>query len=127
MGAFGKLQAYRFGILLSRPFTEWDAFKLGLIDEKGERLKRPVTSQEKNALDVFENLVRKIKKLLIKYIPDTRFLQFLIAAYLLKNESKDDINNVMLEIIEGLKEKETEILFNVLSVMVEIEDFKTDF
>ena len=32
MGAFSKLQAFRFAALLSRPFDEWDAFELGVID-----------------------------------------------------------------------------------------------
>ena len=120
MGAFGKLQAYKFGILLSKPFPEWDAFKLGLIDNKGEILKRPITPDEKNSLDTFENLVRKIKKLLIKYIPDTRFLQFLIAAYLLKNESNCD---TLSDICDELTDKEKEILYNTLSDLCTIKGF----
>jgi len=121
MGAFGKLQAYKFAILLSRPFTEWDAFKLGIINEKGEILKRPVTSEERNSLDTFENLVRKIKKLLVKYIPDTRFLQFLIAAYLLKNENEYDI---FTKITEELSIKEQDMLHGILNDISSMKNLK---
>ena len=121
MGAFGKLQAYKFAVLLSKPFTEWDAFKLGIINEKGEILKRPVTSEERNSLDTFENLVRKIKKLLVKYIPDTRFLQFLIAAYLLKNESEYDI---FTKITEELSIKEQDMLHGILNDISSMKNLK---
>lgn len=112
MGAFNKIQAFRFSALLAKPFEKWDAFTLGIIDEDGNVVKKPSTPEEKKSLDAFENLVRKIKKILLKYIPNKKLFSFLIAAYLLKTES-DSI--IISEINNKLDENELKILHNVLS------------
>lgn len=109
--AFSKLQAFRFATLLSKPFKDWDAFALGVIDEKGNLLKKPATSQEKKSMDAFENLIRKVKKILVKYIPDTRLFQFLVATYLLKTESRDE---KFAEMIDALTEKERDMLYSLI-------------
>lgn len=118
MGAFSKIQAYRFASLLSKPFQEWDAFKLKLIDEKGNIIKKPKSSEEKKSMDSFENLVRKIKKLLIRYIPDTRLFQFMIGTYLLKTEDKDNYTseekNCIEELNKELNDKDKKILYGII-------------
>ena len=120
MGAFSKLQAYNFAILLARPFEDWDAYKLGIIDENGDIKKTPVTREEKNSLDTLENLIRKIKRILLKYLPSKKLISFLIAAYLLKNESNNDGYFTLEEIEcidkinEYLNDKEKDMLYNVL-------------
>lgn len=48
--------------LLRKPFEEWTAYKLGLINGQGEVLKRPKTEEEKNAYTPFHASVRQIKK-----------------------------------------------------------------
>jgi len=116
MGAFNKLMAYTFAILLSKPFPKWKAFELGLIDEKGKMIKKPVKPEEKKALGVFENLIRKIKKLMIKVIPDNRFLTFMITAYLLKSEEKGSKYDEFREELSGiLTDEEEEILKTTLA------------
>ena len=116
MGAFNKLMAYTFAILLSKPFPKWKAFELGLIDEKGKIIKKPVKPEEKKALGVFENLIRKIKKLMIKVIPDNRFLTFMITAYLLKSEEKGSKYDEFREELSGiLTDEEEEILKTTLA------------
>jgi len=60
---------YKFIKLLSKPFSEWDAFKLGIIDERGNILKSRKslsTLAERRAFGLFENMVRKLKMLLEK-------------------------------------------------------------
>lgn len=115
MSVLSKLQAYRFASLLSKPFKDWDAFTFGLIDEKGNILKKPKSKQEKKSLDVFNNLIRKIKKLLIKYIPDTSMFQFLVAAYLLREEKIDKEEKIiMAELNNILTDKEREKIYNIL-------------
>ena len=41
---------YQFVKRLATPFKETKAFELGLIDEKGKRLKKASTRDEKNAM-----------------------------------------------------------------------------
>jgi len=120
--AFSKLQAFRFATILSKPFEEWDAFKFGLIDEKGNFIKKPKTKEEKKSLDAFTNLIRKIKKLLIRYIPDNKLFQFMIAAYLLKTESNDDFKNgLYIKIFEEINDTEEKMLYNVLDTASKID------
>jgi hypothetical protein len=49
---------------LNKDFTEFEAYKLGLINEKGEKIKDPVTITEKAALSVETKTILKIKKYL---------------------------------------------------------------
>lgn len=49
---------------LLKPIEKTDAYKLGLINEKGKRIRRPKTSEEKKAYTLLDKLVFKLKKLL---------------------------------------------------------------
>ena len=59
---------FRFLKMLTTPFDETDAFKLGIIDKDGKRIKskKVETSGEKSAYSSFHRLVFNIKKLLAK-------------------------------------------------------------
>lgn len=115
MSAFNKLKAYEFAIKLSRSFEKWDAFELGLIDKDGELIKRPKTKEEKDSLDTFDNLIRKVKRLLLKYIPGKNLFSFIISAYLLKQEGIiNGNNNVIDEINEILSDDEQACLITNL-------------
>lgn len=48
--------------LLKKPFTEWTAYKLGIIDGQGEVLKNPKTAEELQAYSPFHRSVRHIKR-----------------------------------------------------------------
>lgn len=110
---------YRFILLLKEKFIDWPAFKLGLIDKKGELLKKPKTKEEKAALDGLTNLVRKLKKILVKYIGDSKMLGILITAYLMKNEIYDPLG-LEIEINSELTEEEQEKLFEMLNCTLEV-------
>lgn len=112
--AVSSYLAYEFCGLLRKPFKKWRAFKLGLINEKGEVLKTPQTKVELDALGRLENLVRKLKKLLVKYIGDNSMLNFLIAGYLLKQESVDNFP----DLCNNFTEDEEQFL---LALLTEIE------
>ena len=57
---------YQFIKRLSTPFDETDAFRLGLIDEKGKRLKKASSKDEKNAMTYFDRMIFNMKRLLFK-------------------------------------------------------------
>ena len=57
---------FRFLRQLVTPWNETDAYKLGLIDENGKKLKSPQTAEEKDAYTLFFRLVYNIKRLLNK-------------------------------------------------------------
>ena len=118
---------YRFIKLLVTPFEKTDAFKLGIIDEKGNRIlppkpkvgawdKRPkslTTVEEKNAYTILHKLVFNIKKLFAK-VPGlrTKLGTYATALFLLKDtfkESVDDPDVFEKEFMKYLKEQGYEI------------------
>lgn len=106
---------YKFLLLLKRPWTEWDAYKLGLIDDKGNLERKPKTKDEKEALDKMTNLVRKIKRILGKYIPNEKLLNFLVTVYLLKETPDNPVySDLSTKLRSYLSEDENNTVYNIL-------------
>ena len=117
---------YRFIKLLTTPFEKTDAYKLGIIDEKGNRVMPPPvagvrqtkpatlgTTAEKNAYTILHKLVFNIKKLFAK-IPGlrTKVGTYAAALFLLKDtfkESVDDPDMFEKEFMKYLKEEGVEL------------------
>lgn len=59
-----SLYAYRFVRLMSKSFSEWKAFDLGLIDERGNLIRRPKSEEEKSSYTPFHAAVRSFKRTL---------------------------------------------------------------
>ena len=113
---------YRFLKLLTTPFEKQDAFKLGIIDEKGNRIKKPKSSQPavelnttelKNSYTILHKLVFNIKKIFEK-VPGlrTKVGTYAAALFLLKDtfkESVDDPDMFEKEFMKYLKENNIEL------------------
>ena len=117
---------YRFIKLLVTPFEKTDAFRLGIIDEKGARvMPGPIagvrqtkpeplrTTEEKNAYTILHKLVFNIKKIFEK-VPGlrTKLGTYAAALFLLKDtfkESVDDPDMFEKEFMKYLKEEGYEI------------------
>ena len=117
---------YRFIKLLTTPFNKTEAFKLGIIDEKGNRvMPEPVggvrqtkpatlgTTSEKNAYTILHKLIFNIKKIFSK-VPGlrTKVGTYAAALFLLKDtfkESVDDPDMFEKEFMKYLKEQGCEI------------------
>ena len=113
---------YRFLRLLTTPFEDTDAFKLGIIDEKGNRVKLPKstkpavelsTSELKGAYTILHKLVFNIKKIFNK-VPGlrTKVGTYAAALFLLKDtfkESVDDPDVFEKEFVKFLKENDIEL------------------
>ena len=113
---------YRFLKLLTTPFTKMDAFKYGIIDKDGNRIKKEnsdevavdlTTSQLKNSYTILHKLVFNIKKIFAK-IPGlrTKVGTYAAALFLLKDtfkESVDDPDMFEKEFVKFLKENNIEL------------------
>ena len=77
----------RFLRLLTTKFEDTTAFKLGLIDKDGKKLKKPQTSEERSAYNTFHRLVFNLKKLLAK-VPggSSKLASYASALFLIKEE-----------------------------------------
>tara|TARA_R110001599_G_scaffold69059_1_gene194546 strand:+ start:137 stop:751 length:615 start_codon:yes stop_codon:yes gene_type:complete len=112
---------YRFLKLLTTPFEKTDAFRLGIIDDNGNRIKKPKSTQpavelatveQKNAYTILHKLVFNIKKIFQK-VPGlrTKVGTYAAALFLLKDtfkESVDDQHMFEKEFMKYLKENNIE-------------------
>lgn len=109
--------AYRFIRILTTPFEKSDAFKLGIIDNKGNRIKKEnsskpavelTTSELKNAYTILHKLVFNIKKIFAK-VPGikTKVGTYAAALFLLKDTFKEHFEDprfIEKTFLEYLKE-----------------------
>jgi hypothetical protein len=112
---------YRFLRLLTTPFKDTDAFKLGVIDDKGNRIRKPkssqpavelTTSELKNSYTILHKLVFNVKKLFNK-VPGlrTKVGTYAAALFLLKDTFKEHVEDPDMfekEFMKYLKENNVE-------------------
>lgn len=113
---------YRFLKLLTTPFEKMDAYRLGIIDERGNRVLKPKstkpavelsTTELKNAYTILHKLVFNIKKIFNK-IPGlrTKVGTYAAALFLLKDTFKEEVSDPDVfekEFIKFLKEEGIEL------------------
>ena len=86
----------RFLRLLTTPWEETNAYKEGLIDDQGKKLRKPVTEKDKSVYNMFHRLVFNVKKLINK-VPGGKSKIASYAAALLLIKEKYDISDKNLE------------------------------
>ena len=111
---------YRFLKLLTTPFNKTDAFKFGIIDKDGNRIKKEDgsvevlrTPDEKGAYTILHKLIFNIKKLFGK-VPGlrTKVGTYAAALFLLKDTFKEHVEDPDVfekEFMKYLKEEGYEL------------------
>ena len=114
-GAADTVYAFRFIRMMVMDWKSWDAYKEGIIDENGKRLKEVKldTDSKRSAYTPFVRLVANIKRLTAK-IPGggSKLGSFASALYLVKEKAnlsekglKDICEKCDIEILDFLNEK----------------------
>ena len=113
---------YRFLRLLTTPFEKTDAYKFGIIDDKGNRIKKPNSSKPavelntaelKNSYTILHKLVFNIKKLFAK-VPGlrTKVGTYAAALFLLKDTFREQVEDPDMfekQFMKYLKENDVEL------------------
>ena len=111
---------YRIIKDLATPFDKTDAFKTGLINKKGERLRdstgkkvKAETKAQKKADNYYFRFIRNLKRLMSKVGLGSRLATFAAAMFLIKEEMEKkhtltedgfkDEDLVLEEIVKGIK------------------------
>jgi len=104
---------YRIVKDLSTPFNETDAFKAGLIDDKGKKLKKAESKEEKEASSYYNRFILNIKRMLSKVGLGSKLATFAAALFLIKEEQErnhilteesfKDENAVLEEIVRNIR------------------------
>ena len=100
-GALNLYFIYKFLRILTTPFASTEAFKLGIIDEKGKILKKKSklkTIEEKEAYTMMHRLVWKLKRLMEK-VPfgKSRLASYAAALWLIKEDKNFHGNDKELQ------------------------------
>jgi hypothetical protein len=94
--------AYRILRMLTTPFEETDAFKLGIIDNKGRELMRMSqlhTADELNAYSILHRMVFRIKRIIEKVpVDNKKLVTFAAALSLVKENYQSNCEPIDLEL-----------------------------
>mgnify|MGYP001379483156 CR=1 FL=1 len=93
--AIDFFMVYQFVKRIATPWEEMDAYKVGLIDDKGKKLRKAKTPEEKKAMTPFDRLTINIKRIFAKFGLGSRMASFGAALLLLKEQ--DNVNPRLLE------------------------------
>ena len=115
MGAVDLWMVYSFIRRLVTPFSEWEAYKLGIIDERGNILKKRRElrrQEERRAFGVFDVLILNLKKLLER-LPagQTRLASYAAALWLIREHKAFTPNSLLTESTSDKEIQETVNLF----------------
>ena len=104
-GVANLIFTYSFLKRLVTPFNETDAYKLGIIDERGKKIKSPKTTEELNSYSTFERLVFNIKKI-IERLPGgkSKLASYAAALFLIKEHDNTKEHYSEKELVEALEE-----------------------
>mgnify|MGYP003653975541 CR=1 FL=1 len=100
---FDLYYTYQFVKRLSTDWKDTNAFKLGIIDKNGKKLRSPKTGEERNAYSLFDRLVFNMKRLLNKTGFKSKLSNFAAAIVLLRegeeilNMSDYEVQNMISE------------------------------
>jgi len=115
---------------LMSDFKDWDAYKLGIIDANGKKLKSPITYKERESWDILTRFCWNLKKVTTTFIGKSKFASYFTAAYLLKDslsmfyitKNKSKLDETLLNDITFTKQL---ILYNAIKqfpVLESVED-----
>lgn len=95
---------YKFIKDVTTPFTQLPAYRLGIIDARGNKKKEPTTPQEKEAYSPYYQMIINVKKVFEK-VPDPKTraqLQSVVAAIKLFGEDVEKVGGDSLTLFEGI-------------------------
>ena len=103
-GVANLIFTYSFLKRLVTPFNETKAYQLGIIDERGKKIKSPKPSEELDSYSTFERLVFNIKKI-IERLPGgkSKIASYGAALFLIREHNNPKEHYTEREIIEELE------------------------
>ena len=109
MNVVDTVIVFRILKMMTRKWEEMDAYKFGLIDDNGKRIKskKPKTSEEKNSFTLLHRLVFNLKRVL-ELLPfgRTRLASYAASLALLKGHFNIDGESLERHFYQYLKEND---------------------
>jgi len=121
--------AYRILSMLVKNFKDTQAYKLGLIDDKGKNLKKPETSAEKDAYTYLHKLVFNMKKI-VNRLPggESKLKSIVTALFLIKEyyESGNRTTSLMEDRYKSLIDMDISLIEEEILVEKYMKDIEED-
>ena len=121
--------AYRILSMLVKNFRDTQAYKLGLIDDKGKNLKKPETSAEKDAYTYLHKLVFNMKKI-VNRLPggESKLKSVVTALFLIKEyyESGNRTTSLMEDRYKSLMDMDISLIEEEILVEKYMKDIEED-
>lgn len=94
-------QTYDFIKRLTTPFEETEAYKLGIIDQNGKKIKNAVSRDEQDAYGYYDRMVFNIKKIIEK-LPggQSKLASYTAALFLIREQHNHDSEESLMEALE---------------------------
>lgn len=93
--------AYRILRMLTTPFEETEAFRLGIVDNRGKELKKMRqlnTVDERDAYSILHRMIFRLKRIVEKVpLENKKLVSFAAALSLIKEHANDDSEPMNLE------------------------------
>lgn len=120
MSVSNFILAYKILRDISTKWIDFPAYSLGLIDDRGVKLKSPSTPEEKEAYDSYWKMLFNFKRILQRFVGKNNIVQSIATAFLLK-ENVDEasvkliVEKLQLRDFEKPDEKLLEMILEVYS------------
>lgn len=105
---FDYLIIFAIAKKFSTPFNKTQAYKLGIINDKGEIIKPPTTVNERNAFTPLDNIVIRIKRLIPKNLWYLLTFAYIFKGFISQRTYKSFYESCLTE-EEMLKEEEKQL------------------
>jgi len=121
---------YQFIRKLVKPFKDWDAYELGIIDDEGKVLKKRkelTRGDERKAFGLFDLMILNLKKLLAK-IPggQTKLATYAAALWLIREFKESDENLLTEEVLDDKIEECMESFLEYYQTILLDESFEEE-
>ena len=91
--------AYKIIKDIGTNWKDFDAYKLGLIDDKGSKLKSPETKEEEESYNSYNKIIFNLKRLIGKTVGSNQFAQRAVSLLLLRESiNETTINKIVKDL-----------------------------
>lgn len=109
-GVGDLILAYKILKDIGKKWTDFEAYKVGLIDKDGKRIKYAESDEEKKAISSYDKMILNLKRLLQKATGKNNLIQRIVSLFLLKESvSNDKLNEHVISKISGELLKDIDI------------------
>lgn len=108
-----RFYALRFLRLLTTSWEDTNAFKAGIIDKNGKKLRKPTSPEDKKVYNIFHKLVFNVKRLL-NVIPfgKSKLASYAAGLYLIREETNlsEELLGLIIEELFAFNPSDTTLL-----------------